>query len=332
MKRFPKTIAAAAACFLALAACSSGGGGEDAGSGGDASGEIIIGYQPGNTVNLLKARGNLDEHLESKGYEVTWQELPIGTAVLEALNTGNIDFGHSSDANAVFSAANGKPVEYVASENPYPKGVALVSKAGSGIDEVADLVGTRIGVVEGGNMHYLLLRALEEEGLSADDVELVYYPAAADGMAAFQQGDFDVFGTWDPFLAIIQDQIETTTVLDAEGLTDNRTFYFASEQLMEQNPEILSIILEELQVSNQWANENPDEGAGILADAIGLDPAPLETANARREFGVLAMDNAAIEAQQLLADTFFEAGLIKNSITISDYVNLDPEWIPDNVK
>ena len=329
MKRFTKSIAAAAAAVLLLAGCSGGGSADGGGTEGE---EVVIGYQPGNTLALLKAQETLEERLEAEGYDVVWEELAIGTLVLEALNTGNIDFGHSSDANAIFSAANGKPIEYAASENPYPKGVALVSHADSGIDEVADLVGTKVGVVEGGNMHYLLLRALEQEGLSIDDLEVIYYANAADGMAAFQQGEFEVFGTWDPFLAIIQEQVETTTVLDAEGLADNRTFYFATEDLMDTKPEILSIILEELQESNQWANENPVDAAVILADELGLDSAPLETANARRDYGVLPMDDAAIQAQQDLADTFFDAGLIQNEITISDYVVSDPAWIPENVK
>ncbi|MCH1883490.1 aliphatic sulfonate ABC transporter substrate-binding protein [Agrococcus sp. ARC_14] len=329
MNRFRKTFAAAAAAaVLTLAGCGAPG---EAAEGDAEGGEVVIGYQPGNTVALLMAQGTLDERLEAEGYDVVWEELAIGTLVLEALNTGNIDFGHSSDANAIFSAANGRPIEYAASENPYPNGVALVSQVDSGIEEVTDLEGTTVGVVEGGNMHYLLLRALEQAGLSAADLEIVYYANAADGMAAFQQGEFDVFGTWDPFLAIIQEQMETTTVLDAEGLTDNRTFYFATEAFMETKPEVLSIILEELQESNQWANENPDEAAAILADALGLDPAPLETANARREYGVLAMDDAAVQAQQDLADTFFDAGLIQNEITIADYVNPDPTWIPENV-
>ena len=329
MNRFTKSIAAAAAAVLLLAGC---GGGGSADGGRTEGGEVVIGYQPGNTLALLKAQGTLEDRLEAEGYEVAWEELAIGTLVLEALNTGNIDFGHSSDANAIFSAANGKPIEYAASENPYPKGVALLSRADSGITTVADLEGTRVGVVEGGNMHYLLLRALEREGLSVDDVDVVYYANAADGMAAFQQGEFEVFGTWDPFLAIIQEQIETTTVLDAEGLADNRTFYFATPEFMENDPEILSIILEELQKSNQWANENSVDAAAILADELGLDPAPLETANERRDYGVLAMDDAAVQAQQDLADTFFDAGLIENEITVADYVDTEPTWIPENVK
>ena len=328
MNRITQALAStvAAVALLSAAACSSAPGQENVAD--DLVRDVVIGYQPGNTVALLKSRGTLDERLEAEGYSVVWQELAIGTVVLEALNTG-----HSSDANAIFSAANGKPIEYAASENPYPKGVALVSRAGSGIEEIADLRGTKVGVVEGGNMHYLLLRALEREGLTVDDLEeVIYYANAADGMAAFQQGGFDVFGTWDPFLAIIQDQIDTVTVLDATALTDNRTFYFATPEFMNSSPEVLSTILEELQISNQWANDNPNEAAGVLADALGLDAAPLEAANARREYGVLRMDEDAIQAQQDLADTFYKAGLIQNKITISDYVDLAPDWIPNNIQ
>ncbi|MGO2659713.1 aliphatic sulfonate ABC transporter substrate-binding protein [Mycetocola reblochoni] len=316
-----------AALVAGTAACSTSQGGGDA-----ENGTVRIGYQKGNTVNILKARGNLDERLAEEGYDVEWTELSIGIAVLEALNTGNIDFGHSSDANAVFSAAGGKPVEYAASETPYPTGVALVSKAGSGIDDVDDLVGRSVGVIEGGNMHYLLIRALEEAGHSIDDVDVKYYKAAADGLSAFQQGSFDVLGTWDPYLAIIQQTVDTTTVTDATGLADNRTFYFASEKLQTEDSEVLSIILDELQESDQWAEQNKDEAAQILADELGLDVEPLEAAHERRTFGVQPVDDAAVEAQQQLADTFYDAGLFDTPITIADYVTASPAWLPDSVR
>ena len=68
-------------------------------------GTVTVGFQKGNTLNILKARGNLDERLAEEGYTIEWEEFAIGTALLEALNTDNIDFGHASDANSVFSAA-----------------------------------------------------------------------------------------------------------------------------------------------------------------------------------------------------------------------------------
>ena len=294
-------------------------------------GTVTVGFQKGNTLNILKARGNLDERLAEEGYTIEWEEFAIGTALLEALNTDNIDFGHASDANSVFSAAGGRPIEYVASETPYPEGVALLSKAGSGIETVEDLVGTKVGVTKGGNQHYLLLKALEDAGLSESDVEIVYYSAAADGLSAFQQGSFDVLGTWDPYLAIIESQIETTTVVTGEGLTDNRTFYFASEELLSEDSAVLKIILEELEEADQWANENIDEVATILSEELALDKAPLLVANERRTFGVLPVDAEAVTAQQDLADAFYGVGLFETPLVISDFVTENPDWLPDSV-
>jgi sulfonate transport system substrate-binding protein len=294
-------------------------------------GTVTVGFQKGNTLNILKARGNLDERLAEEGYTIEWEEFAIGTALLEALNTDNIDFGHASDANSVFSAAGGRPIEYVASESPYPEGVALLSKAGSGIETVEDLVGKKVGVTKGGNQHYLLLKALEDAGLSESDVEVVYYSAAADGLSAFQQGSFDVLGTWDPYLAIIESQIETTTIVTGEGLTDNRTFYFASEELLSEDTDVLRIILEELEKSDQWANENIDDVAAILSEELALDKEPLLTANERRNFGVLPVDAEAVTAQQSLADAFYGVGLFESPLVISDFVTENPEWLPDSV-
>ena len=104
---------------------------------------VKIGYQKGNTLHLLKVKETLDERLAEENVKVEWSEFPIGTALLEGLNTGAIDFGHASDANGVFSQASGKTSLYVASDTPYPKGVALVVKESSPIKSIVDVKGRK---------------------------------------------------------------------------------------------------------------------------------------------------------------------------------------------
>ena len=293
---------------------------------------VTIGYQKGNTLNILKARGNLDERLKEEGYKVEWKVFAIGTALLEALNAGHIDFGHASDANSVFSQAGGKPIEYAASETPYPKGVALVTKTDSGIETVSDLKGKKVAVTKGGNMHYLLLKALEKEGMKESDVEVVFYADASEGSAAFSSDKIDVLGTWDPYLSIVEDIFETRTIVNGEGLTENRTFYFGSNEILKNNPEVVKIVLEELENSDQWANENKEEVAKILAKELNLDVEPLIVANERRDFGVLQVDDEAVKVQQDLANSFFSIGLFPNEVDISEAVEPNPTWLPTNLK
>ncbi|GIP37048.1 aliphatic sulfonate ABC transporter substrate-binding protein [Paenibacillus sp. J31TS4] len=326
---------------LVVAACgnnSAGGStsGSPSGSPGTPAatqkGVVTIGYQKGNTLNILKEHGNLDKALSEKGYKVEWKVFPTGTVLLEALNTNNIDFGHASDGNAVFMQAGGHPLNYVASESPYPEGVAIVVKADSRIQNVNDLKGKTIGVTKGGNQHYLLLVALEKAGISLNDVTIKFYKDAAEGLAAFTKGEFDVYGTWDPYLAIVENTVKTRTIVNGTSNSENRTFYFATKDLLEKKPEVVTTILQELQNADKWANENKQEVSKILSTELGLDVAPIQKANDRRTFGVQQINDAIITSQQKLADKFLEAGLLTAKINIKEAVPATQSIIPSNVK
>lgn len=331
MKRLSLFVIATLVAVV-LAACGDKAS-TDSNEAGDKDKEVItIGYQKGNTLNILKEHGNLDKALDDAGYSVEWKVFPTGTVLLEALNTDNIDFGHASDGNAVFMQAGGHPLNYVASEAPYPEGVALIVKEDSAIQTVEDLKGKTIGVTQGGNQHYLLLVALEKAGISLDDVTIKFYKDAAEGLAAFTKGEFDVYGTWDPYLAIVENKVDTRTVVSGKDLTENRTFYFATEKLLKEKPEVVKTILEELQNADQWANENKGEVAKILSSELGLEVAPLEKANERRTFGVQKVNEEIINSQQKLADTFYGAELLKKEISIKEAVTTDDSIIPANVE
>ncbi len=326
---------------LLIAACGNGNSSKPAGgsadgstntSGSNSKGVITIGYQKGNTLNILKEYGSLDKALGEQGYKVEWKVFATGTVLLEALNTNNIDFGHASDGNAVFMQAGGHPLHYAASEAPYPAGVALVVKEESAIQTINDLKGKTVGVTKGGNQHYLLLVALEKAGIALDELDIKFYKDAAEGLAAFTKGEFDAYGTWDPYLAIVENTVKTRTIVNGEDHSENRTFYFATQKLLEEKPEVAKIILQELQNADQWANDNKEEVSKILATELGLDAAPIQKANERRTFGVQIVDNAIIASQQKLADKFVEAGLLETKINIQDAVHTDQAIIPDNIK
>ncbi|MFC0472656.1 hypothetical protein ACFFHM_19760 [Halalkalibacter kiskunsagensis] len=56
---------------------------------------VHIGYQKFGTLNILKAEGTLDKRLNEQGIAIEWIEFPAGPQLLEALNVGSIDFGHT---------------------------------------------------------------------------------------------------------------------------------------------------------------------------------------------------------------------------------------------
>ena len=123
---------------------------------------LRIGYQKYGTLMLLKAKGTLDKRLAEQGVDVQWTEFPGGPQLLEGLNVGSIDFGVTGETPPVFAQAAGADLLYVAYEPPAPSSEAILVPKDSPIKSVAELKGKKIVLNKGSNVHYLLVRALED--------------------------------------------------------------------------------------------------------------------------------------------------------------------------
>ncbi|NJO53111.1 MAG: sulfonate ABC transporter substrate-binding protein, partial [Leptolyngbyaceae cyanobacterium RM2_2_4] len=240
---------------LSLSACSSTeapSGSASPGTSPTASQTVNIGYQKFGTLNILKARGGLEERLQPLGFTIQWTEFPAGPQLLEALNVGSIVFGHTGEAPPIFAQAAGAPLVYIGNEPASPASEAILIPQDSQIQSVAGLRGKRVVLNKGSNVHYLLVKAIEEAGLQLSDIEVVFLPPA-DARAAFEQGSVDAWVIWDPFFAAAEDAIGAKVLRDGEGLVANREFYLASRDFASQNPEAIAAILAEIQAVDQWS-------------------------------------------------------------------------------
>jgi len=338
LKRSERTKAWLAVLMLTaaavLSACSSGG---DKGASATTPNEtksavtgdskvLRIGYQKGNTLNILKEHGNLEKRLKEKNITVEWKVFAGGNFLLEALTAGSIDFGHAADGSGVFAQAGGKPFVYVGCDLPNPEGMGIVVHAGSPVKTVADLKGKKIAVAKGGNHHYLAVLALEKAGLKLDDVKFVFVKDASEGRALFETKQVDALGSWDPFFASVENDLSPVTLTDGTGFSPNRTFYYANEAFAKGNAELIQTILEEIDVSDKWANTNKPEVVKQLTEALGIDLKAIERAVNRRTYGVENLSPEIIEPQQKLADTFHRIGLIGDKIDVAPLMPVRQAW------
>ena len=280
---------------------------------------IRIGFQKYGTLILLKGKGTLEKALEPLGYGVTWTEFPAGPQLLEGLNVGAIDFGSTGEAPPIFAQAAGAPLVYVAHEPPAPKGEAILVPKDSALKSVADLKGKKIALNKGSNVHYLLVKALEQAGVSYNEIETKFLPPA-DARAAFEQGSVDAWVIWDPFQAAAEAATEARTLLNGEGLVANHQFYLGTRDFISANGKAIDVLLAQIAELDAWANGNTDAVADQLAASVGI-PAPiLKVALARQTFGVTTLSDKVVAGQQEIADAFHKLGLIPKAITIADAV------------
>ncbi|MNH05699.1 putative aliphatic sulfonates-binding protein precursor [compost metagenome] len=281
---------------------------------------LRIGYQKFNSINILKGSGALEKALAPQGVSVSWYEFAAGPQLLEALSTGAIDLGHAADAPSVFAQAAGKPVVYLAAEQPYPRGIGLVVREQDKIANVQALKGQRVATGRGWNAQYLLAVALQDAGLSYKDITPAYVNNAADAVAALQSGSVQAVTLWDPFLAAAEKQPGLKNLRDGSGLSNNRTFYLSSAAFADDNRALLKTFFSELAKVSSWANQQPDEVAALLAPQLGIGADVLQVASERRNYNAVAIDAKITAEQQKLADTFQGLGLIPKPLNVADAV------------
>ncbi|TFW19645.1 ABC transporter substrate-binding protein [Duganella callida] len=106
------------------------------------------------------------------GIKVEEHVFPKGLDVMQAIIAGELDVGTTASEAAISGRAGGAPIYVVAG---FAKGGAqLVSRADLKLKTVKDLKGKKVGVTRGGIQEVLLLAELQQNGMSANDVQLVF--------------------------------------------------------------------------------------------------------------------------------------------------------------
>ncbi|MFZ4538434.1 aliphatic sulfonate ABC transporter substrate-binding protein [Propionivibrio sp.] len=278
-----------------------------------------IGYQKSSTlITVLKTNNSLEKRLNGLGVRISWHEFTSGLPLLEALNLGNIDISADvADTVPVFALAAGAKLTYQAQEAPSPSAQALLVRADSPIQTVADLKGKRIAVTKAAGSHYLLIALLERAGLKFKDIDPAYL-IPADGRAAFERGAVDAWVTWDPFLAGVQQQSKVRIVADGKNVADYQRYYLAATPFAKARPDVLNAVFEELRGAGLWVKKNPKAAAELLAPVWGLDTETVELANSRRSYEVRIVSPASLSEQQQIADTFLNEGLLPRKVSTAD--------------
>ncbi|MFW1957295.1 sulfonate ABC transporter substrate-binding protein [Acinetobacter guillouiae] len=276
---------------------------------------LNIGFQKYGVLPIIKARGDLDKALKEKGVNVKWVEFPAGPQLLEGLNVGSVAFGESGEAPPIFAQAANSNLVYVANQPAAPLAEALIVPKDSAIQSVQDLKGKRVVLNKGSNVHYLLLKVLEANHLKLDDIQVVYLPPA-DARAAFEKGAVDAWVIWDPFFAAAEKQLNAKVIATGQNLVNNHQFYLADRKFAEQHPDVLKIVVNELNTTTQWVSQHQTDAAKLLEKPTGLPLNILNTSISRMGFGVTPISNDVVKKQQAVADAFYQQKLIPNKINI----------------
>ncbi|MGB3483483.1 MAG: ABC transporter substrate-binding protein [Mycobacterium sp.] len=262
-------VAALAVSALGLAGCSVDNSGQDA----DKQ-TIRLAYQTFPSGDLIvKNNGWLEEALPD--YNIKWIKFDSGADVNTAFIAKELDFGALGSSPVARGLSGPLDIPYqvafvldVAGDNE-----ALVARDGSGVTTIPELRGKRIGTPFASTAHYSLLAALNQNGLSPSDVQLVdLQPQAI--LAAWERGDIDAAYTWLPTLDQLRDSgkdLITSRQLADDG-KPTLDLGVVSTEFAEAHPEVVDTWRRQEARALEVIHNDPQAAAKAIAAEIGLTP------------------------------------------------------------
>lgn len=222
---------------------------------------------------------------------------------LEFLRSDSIDFGSSAGAAALISKESGAPIEnvYIYSK---PEWTALVTNEGSGIESIKDLKGKNVAATMGTDPFIFLVRALDSEGLTINDITLTNLQHA-DGGSALVSGDVDAWAGLDPHMAKLE--LEENAQLFFRN-ADLNTYGFLNvrQEFADKYPEYVNKVIELYERARNWVLENPEEAAQLLAEEADIDLEVAKIQMERNDFSNAipgqVHEDAIVEAGKVLQD------------------------------
>lgn len=253
-------------------------------------------------------------------FPVSFSEFDSGHLVVEALNSGGLDFGGMSEIPPVFAAASTVQSfrEIGVYHGDVNNQVVLLPK-GSSITGLADLKGKRVGYVRATTTQYFLIKMLRSVGLEWTDITPVAM-TVADGAAAFSQGSLDA---WAIYGFPIQRAIATDgarILQTAFGFLSGNYVITAHQDALNDpvRADWIARYLRLTQRGYEWAAAHQDEWAQVVAKAIGV-PGDYVRDQFRRKsdnFELRPVTEEVIRSQQEVAQVFARAGLIPRAVDV----------------
>ncbi len=315
-------VSLAAAILLPLAVLT-GCGSNSASSQAQASGSadlsqvtLRVAHQNRQTKALMEAAGVLGD----VPYRIEWSNFPAALPLLEALRANAVDIGVAGDAPTLNAFGQQAPIKIVAAVRGPTDSTNILVPKDSPIRSVTDLKGRTVSPTTRGSIgHYLLLRALEQAGLTPSDVKISFLQPG-DATAAFASGELDAWSTWDPYAAAAADS-GARVLVSGKGIMSGLSFLDAADKAL-QNPAkraAMKDFVARFHKAHQWANTHVEESARVLAQAMGL-PQPVTQAMKRRGPTVpVPLDGALRTELQQVADNYAQAGVVPAGLRVESF-------------
>ena len=270
-----------------------------------------------NQKSTIKALLEASGESQNVPYEIKWSEFPSASPLGEALNAGAVDVGALGDAPYVFALGAGASIKVISIIHAEGRNTtALLVPKDSPIKTAADLKGKKIVTGRGSIGHYLAIKALNDAGLTTQDVQFIFL-LPAESRLVLDNGTADAWATWDPYTTVVTSQSDARVLVSGKHLLSNHLYFAATGQAIADKRVQLDDFVARIDRAYAWANTHPEQYAAAQAKITGLPLAVHIEVAQDTHLSPVTIDDTVIHGLQATADTYVKEGLLSQHIDVS---------------
>ena len=286
--------------------------------------EVHLGDQPSFFIlKIADYNGYFTEEFEGTNISIVVDNfVNQGSAIVEAMNAGNVQLGVIGTMPLVTADANGSGFKALSSVNLSVDGFKLYAGADKGINTVEEFKGKKIAVKFSSNEHEMLLTLLAKAGLGDTDVEIVNM-SADDSLNSLITGDVDG--------AILKgDQLNAANASGANIVADNSqsgligNYLIGREDFIAAHPEVVTGVLKVLEKTKVWIEEHPEETVDIFVELTNTDKEVTKTSFESRTRSISIDEEKYAGPINRTLEFLKGQGTIDDSLKLEDI--LDPSY------
>lgn len=271
-------------------------------------------------------------YFEEQGLDVEFTTFSNGPDEIAAMASGDIDIaqiGHGAHKLAIEGKATIFQMDATSLAD------AVLGNKERGVETLEDLRGKKIASSLGTSADIILKLALQDTGISEDEVEIIEMDASG-VVPAMVSGKIDACATWSPGTVTIAEQLGDNLVVlaDNETYIEKATFpssFITTDEYAAENRDILVRFAAAIQKGQEERLSNLDEVAKATAKHFELDE---ETVLKSKNEGNWHTSGATFFKDALADGTvklfyenqqqiFIDAGVVEEEVPVEDYIMFD---------
>lgn len=300
--------------------------------------DIRIAWQPDPNVPLYIAREK--KMFEAEGLKPDYVKFLAAPPMFAALQSASVDIADMGLAPAIVGKSQGIDIKIVAIALDVSATNVLVAQKGVTIAAPKDLKGKRVGAQRGTTPYFGLVRYLERDGLSINDISFVDL-TAPNIVPAFRGGELDAAWVWSPWQNMLVGMGGTAVTSNRDVGALAPQVWAVRAQWARDNPQLLQKFLKVLDASFQQIGSNQELAVKQLSATLNVDDAislqllkandypPLKTqASPNHPLSMIAgypgAEAGLSRAVKQAADFLHAQAIIRTTVAPADLVDPEP--------